>query len=209
VKHLPPTELVQNFLSGVAAVEDITGSFDDDDWSAPGCGQWSAADTVRHLVGVIDWYEQWLDRALAGNNDSPFSESEFESRNAAAIADLQHLDGAAAVAMFGARARSYLDKALDHLDTPFGYPAGTVTVGLHLGVAAIEWHLHAWDIVAATGKDYEPDNPESLFVGAGACVAATKGGVSGRLLGLVLGIAAKRSPWQTILKESGRGQSAG
>lgn len=206
MKPLPRTDLANNYLSGVAAIEKVTASFDDDDWRGPACGEWSAAETVRHLVGVIDWYDQWLNRALDGMSDSPFAESEFESRNVAAITDLEHLDGPAAVTMFGAKARNYLDKALDHLLIPFGYPAGTVTVGLHLGIAAIEWHLHAWDMLAPRGTDYEPPNPESLFVGTGRCVAAAKGGVSGRLLGLVVPIAAKRSPWKTILKESGRGQ---
>ncbi len=174
------------------------------DWAGRGCGKWTAVETVRHLVGVVSWYDEWLDRALQGMSDPPFSESEFDHRNAKAVALLEHLDGPAATAAFSLGARSYLDRATGHLDIPFGYPAGSVAVGLHLGVAAAEWHLHAWDLANGRKVAYEPDGATSLFLGAGACVAAAKGGVSGRLLGLAIPIAAKRAPWKTMLKESGR-----
>jgi len=197
-------ERAHSYLSGVQAVEETVAAFDAGDWRGRGCGEWNAADTVRHLVGVIGWYEQWLERALSGVSAVPFPESDFETRNAAAVGELQHLDGPAALADFGTRARSYLDRTAGHLDAPFGYPGGTVTVGLHLGVAAAEWHLHAWDVAAGRGTEYEPDDPASLFLGAGACVAAAKGGIGGKILGLLVPIAARRSPWQTLLKESGR-----
>lgn len=197
-------DLERNYLAGVEAVEEIVAPFGPNDWEGPGCGKWTAVETVRHLVGVIDWYAEWLDRALRGVHDRPFNVAEFERRNDDAINDRKNLDGVAATSEFGSKARRYLDRALNHLDVPFGYPAGTVTVGLHLGVAAAEWHLHAWDLASGRRLAYEPDDATSLFLGAGACVVATKGGVSGRLLGLAVPIAAKRSPWKTMLKESGR-----
>ncbi len=204
MKNLSVADLEGNYLAGVEAVEETVASFKSEDWDGPGCGKWTAVETVRHLVGVIDWYEEWLERALRGVHDRPFGVDEFEQRNDDAINDRKNLDGVEATSDFGSKARRYLDRAVDHLDVPFGYPAGTVTVGLHLGVAAAEWHLHAWDLAGGRGVTYEPDDAASLFLGAGACVAATKGGVGGRLLGLAVPIAAKRSPWKTMLKESGR-----
>ena len=33
------------------------------------------------------------------------------------------------------------------------------------GAACAEWHLHAWDLARAQGKDYRPANPEILLRG--------------------------------------------
>ena len=40
-----------------------------------------------------------------------------------------------------------------------------VTVGGMVGAASVEWHLHAWDLAASLGKDYEPASPELLAAG--------------------------------------------
>lgn len=192
------------FLSGVRAIEEIVASFEGDDWANTTCGEWDAADTARHLVGVIDWYEDWLDRAIEGHSDPPFAPAEFEVRNAAGIAELKHLDGPTAIAEFARRARDYLDRAGDRWNIPFGYPPGTITVGLHLGIAATEWNLHAWDLASGQGRLFQPEEPALLFKAAGSAVAATKEGLQGQLLGLVVPLASKRSPWNAILKESGR-----
>jgi hypothetical protein len=34
-----------------------------------------------------------------------------------------------------------------------------------VGAACAEWHLHAWDLAAALGKDYQPASPELLAAG--------------------------------------------
>jgi len=192
------------YRAGTAAIEDITSSFTDDDWRAPACGEWDAADTVRHLVGVVDWYHDWLDRALDGDAAPPYPESEFDRRNAAAITSLHDLDGPAAAARFVERSTAYLDRASTAWDLSFGFPAGTVTVGLHVGIAATEWNLHAWDLTAGRAERHRPTSPTELFTAAGAAMSRARGGVQGRLLGFAVPMAARRSPWQTILKQSGR-----
>ncbi len=192
------------YRDGAAAIADITSSFSADDWLTPACGEWSAADTVRHLVGVVDWYHDWLDRALDGDSARPFPESEFDVRNAAVVDELQGLAGPAATARFGERAAAYIDRASKAWDVPYGFPAGTITVGLHVGIAATEWHLHAWDLTAGRVERHRPESPAELHKAAGEAMAASKGGLLGRFLGLAVPLAAKRSPWQTILKQSGR-----
>ena len=192
------------YREGAAAIEAITSSFNTEDWLAPACGEWAAADTVRHLVGVTDWYHEWLDRALNGDATPPFHEHEFDERNAATVAALQGLDGPTATARFGERAATYLDRASEAWDVSYGFPAGTITVGLHVGIAATEWHLHAWDLTAGRAERHHPTSPTDLFKAAGAAMAETKGGLHGRLLGLAVPLASKRSPWQTIIKQSGR-----
>ena len=34
-----------------------------------------------------------------------------------------------------------------------------------VGAACAEWHLHAWDLAASLGKDYQPASPELLAAG--------------------------------------------
>ena len=40
-----------------------------------------------------------------------------------------------------------------------------VTVGAMAGAACVEWHLHAWDLARALGKDYRPAAPEIVLAG--------------------------------------------
>jgi hypothetical protein len=40
-----------------------------------------------------------------------------------------------------------------------------VTVGGMAGAACAEWHLHAWDLARALGKDYFPADPDILAAG--------------------------------------------
>jgi hypothetical protein len=65
-----------------------------------------------------------------------------------------------------AAARAYADRVLPVWDLPHHRYAGTVvTVGGMVGAAAAEWHLHAWDLAAALGKDYQPASPTILVAG--------------------------------------------
>lgn len=197
-------EVVGLYESGVAAVERITADFDHAAWASPACGEWSATTTAQHLVGVIDWYEAWLDRALTGVAAPPFAESEFTVRNQAGIEAHSDLGGPEAVQVFAERARAYVGRATAHWNAPYGFPAGIVTVGLHCGIAATEWHLHAWDLSAVSGRRHEPEQARLLMRSAGEAMAMAKGGVGGRLLGVVVPLASTRKPWRTLLKQSGR-----
>ena len=40
-----------------------------------------------------------------------------------------------------------------------------MTVGGMAGAACAEWHLHAWDLARALGKDYSPADPDILAAG--------------------------------------------
>ena len=196
----PMAEVAANYLSGVEAIETVAASLSEAQWDRPACGSWDATQTARHLLGVIGWYHEWLARARAGDSSPPFPESDFDGRNEEALCALDRLSGPEAVVAFAASARSYLDDASSDWSLPFGYPGGSVTVGQHVGIAAVEWHLHAWDL----NTEHRPTNAESLFIGAGACVAAAKGGLAGRGLAIAVPLAAKRQPWERLVKESGR-----
>jgi hypothetical protein len=197
------------YESGVAAVVRRAESWTTEDWTQPACGDWNRADTVRHLCAVTAWYHSWLDRALAGDASPPFHPDEFETRNQTGVDDRQGLTGPGAVAEFQRDAMSYLSRAKPDWNLAYGFPLGTVTVGLHVGVAATEWHLHAWDLTSTEPEPHSPEDPAALFRAAGAAMAQAEGGVRGRLTALLVPIAARRSPWQSMLKRSDRDPSGG
>jgi hypothetical protein len=196
------------YTDGIDAVDGITSSFTSSEWQQPACGSWSALDTVRHLAVVATWYHQWLDRALAGDASAPFPERDFDERNASALDAMADVDATHAVENFRHTAIGYLTRVVDHWDAPFGYPVGTVTVGLHLGVAATEWHLHAHDLASSVGRSYTPRDPAQLLMAAGSCVAETKPRLRRAMLRRMLPLASRRSPWPSLLRESGRTESA-
>ena len=87
---------------------------------------------------------------------------------------------------------------------PTGTRYGTVRVGLHCGVAATEWHLHAWDLSHALEHRHQPQDPQALFIAAGTCLAEARGGLGGAVLRLLVPLGARSNPWSTILRRSGR-----
>lgn len=102
--------------------------------------------------------------------------------------------GTGAVAEFQREALSYLGRAKQNWNLAYGFPLGTITVGLHTGVAATEWHLHAWDLTSTDPEPHSPKDSAALFRAAGAAVAEAEGGVRDHLTALLVPIAARRSP---------------
>ena len=199
-----PGDVRRTYVDGVESVAAISSAFSPGQWGTVVCGSWSGTDTARHLASVADWYHDWLDRALAGERSAPFAAADIDSMTSASLERYRDLNGAQAVERFGAQASSYLDRVDEHWDLPFSYPFGDVTAGLHAGIAAAEWHFHAWDLSGATTARHEPRDPGVLFSAAGACVAAGTGGLRGRALGLMVPLAARRSPWTQMLARAGR-----
>ena len=198
-------ELAELYLEGVEAVVSRGRTFAAGQWSLPACGSWTTADTVCHLVSVSGWYHDWLDRALDGDASRPFGGEHIDAYTAAALEEQGHLAPDAATEEFDRSARHYLARTDERRELPYGFPFGTVTVGLHLGVAAAEWHLHAWDLSTATGDRHRPADPALLLRAVGECVAAASGGFRGGLVRRVVPLAARRNPWETLLRRSGRG----
>ncbi|MDJ0769016.1 MAG: maleylpyruvate isomerase N-terminal domain-containing protein [Ilumatobacter sp.] len=201
---MTPDAVAAVYLDGVRAVERIAGGLADPQWDLPACGAWTATETARHLAAVAGWYHEWLDRALVGELSRPFPAESIDAYTAASLDVHRDLDGPGAVAAFATSATAYLDRARQHWDLPFSFPFGTVTVGLHAGVAATEWHLHAWDLSQLTGRRHEPTDADRLLVAAAQCVAAADGGVKAALVRRFAPLAARRAPWLTLLRRSGR-----
>ncbi|NND01721.1 MAG: hypothetical protein HKN91_02955 [Acidimicrobiia bacterium] len=192
------------FTTGVDAVVAQSHQLQGSAWDATVCGEWSANDTTRHLFCVSRWYHSWLDRALAGDTSRPFDAANMDAENASALETLGPMSGFEAARKFSDSANEYIARVQESWDVPFAYPYGLVTAGLHAGIATTEWHLHAWDLSKASGRVHVPDDPEGLFLAAGACLAAREGAVRGVVMSMMVPLAARRSPWRSLLKRSGR-----
>ena len=202
------SEVLALYHEGVDAFVGEAAALDDRGWARPACGEWSATELARHVLAVIGWYHDWLDRAEAGDASPAFPIADLDARNArdqAEMAAHAALDGPAATERFGVRAERYADRLAHTWDLPYGYPRGTVTAGLHAGMAAVEWHVHAWDLARSAGRDRVPSRPDRLFLAAADCQAAVTGGVRGAATDRLAPLGSRLRPWGELLKRLGRG----
>jgi uncharacterized protein (TIGR03083 family) len=197
-------EVLGLYRSGVEAIGRLVEGWPEEQWARPACGEWTGTDLAGHLVTVIGWYHSWLDCALAGDASAPFPIGDLDARTATALAALPAGSGPDRVATFVTEAERYATRVAGHWDVPYGYPRGTVTTGLHAGVAAVEWHVHAWDLAHAAGGDHTPDDPAALFLAAAHCQLAAEGKLTARLGMPVARLASRRDPWRGLLHRLGR-----
>jgi hypothetical protein len=218
-------------------IGELAAQFTDEAWESPTpCLEWRAADLAGHLRCVADDHHEYLDDApvsrlarLMARSASPESLARKLARqNTAELAALADASGPEHIAAFVAAARAYADRVLPVWDLPHHLFGDTVvTVGGMVGAACAEWHLHAWDLAAALGKDYQPATPEILVAGWRAgmphlpldasitvapravapCGAAVGGGSPSAAMGNGLGRvggAGAGGAWQALLRASGR-----
>ena len=204
VPRAPRDAVLRLYDEGVEGFAAASDGLAPGEWEVVACGAWTVTDVARHVLAVAGWYHAWLDRAERGVAEPPFAVPELAAHNAAALSELGGLSGSDAVAQFVASASAYRDRLPDHWDLPFGYPRGTVTAGLHAGVAACEWHLHAWDVARALGRAYRVSDPATLYAAVGDCTATAEGGVRGRLAAALVPLGSRLRPWEALLRRSGR-----
>ena len=197
-------EVLQLYDEGVDAYAGLAGELTGEGWGRSACGEWDASALTRHVAAVAGWYHEWLDRAERGDAAPPFGGADLATQNALALDALAETSGPAALELFVSRARSYRERLPGTWDLPYGYPRGTVTAGLHAAVAACEWHLHAWDLARSGGSGHRPSDPDALYRGAGACLAKAEGGLKGRIAAVLVPVGARLSPWEALLRRSGR-----
>jgi hypothetical protein len=209
VSGVPREEVLLLYDEGVDAFARFAGELKEEQWSRPACGEWSALMLTRHVAAVAGWYNEWLDRAERADGTPAFRGEELAAQNELALASLTGLTGPSALELFVTRARGYGERLPAAWDLPYGWPWGTVTAGLHAPVAASEWHLHAWDLARSDGSGYRPSDPEALYRGASACLAKTQGGLKGRIADILAPVGARLSPWEALLRRSGRSPGEG
>jgi len=199
-----PAVVLALYREGAEAFVRLAGqAAADGAWDRPACGTWSAADLARHELDVIGWYHGWMDRALDGDPSPAFDIEVIDDRTDAGVRALADVGPEDAVARFAAEAERYAGRLEPNWNLPFGYPRGTVTAGLHAGLAASEWHLHAWDLARALGTEHRPSDPAALLIAAWACKAAAQG-TRIELEQNLAQIAARTFPWDALLTSSGR-----
>lgn len=212
-----PGPALAAYHAGVMVICELAAQFTDDDWGAPTpCPEWRAADLAGHLRCVADDYNEYLDdapasrlsRLMATGAEPASLARKIARQNAAELAALAEGHGPEHIAAFAASARAYAERLPAVWDLPHHYYRGTeVTVGGMAGAACAEWHLHAWDLARALGKDYSPANPELLVAGWQAGMPQLPLGVP-----LLAGAVGARRPgsvvlagaWPALLRASGR-----
>lgn len=206
---LSAERVVELFDEGVDAIADLAAERTDRSWHKTVVGEWSAHELARHLLAVSDWYHEWLDAALDGVSAPPFPAKQLDGRNELAVLDLRDLEGPEAIERFVDRARRYADR-LRRADAeglwaaPYGFANGVSTVGGHAGIAAAEWHLHAWDLSAGS---WCPSSPPELYLAVGHGMTATQPKWKQAITRRVVQRIAMREPWLDLLRRSGRSQS--
>jgi hypothetical protein len=219
-----PGPALAAYHAGVMVIGELAAQFTGEAWASPTtCQEWRAADLAGHLRCVADDYHEYLDDApgsrlarLMARSASPESLARTLARqNTAELAALAEATGPEHIAAFAASARAYAARVLPVWDLAHHrYRDTVVTVGGMVGAACAEWHLHAWDLAAALGKDYQPANPEILVAGwqvgvphlpLGASVAVAPCGAAVGGAGNGAGLRSRAAGgWQALLRASGR-----
>jgi len=192
------------YADGVTVICELAAQFGRRDWGVQTpCAEWCAADLAGHLRCVADDYHEYLDdapgsrlaRLMAAEAHPENLARKLARQNAAELAALPDRPAAEHIAAFARSARSYARRLAPVWELPHHrYRGELVTVGAMAGAACAEWHLHAWDLARALGKDYRPADPEIVMAG-------WRTGVPQRLAG---GESAGEHPWLSLLLGSGR-----
>ena len=175
VRGWSPGQALAAFQDGVTVICEISAQFGDAAWAAPSpCPEWRVIDLAGHLRCVADDFHEYLDdapasrlaRLMATGVHPDTLARKLARQNAAELAALPDASGPEHIEAFASSARAYAQRLLPIWDLPHHqYRDVLVTVGGMAGAACAEWHLHAWDLARAQGKDYRPADPDMLLRG--------------------------------------------
>jgi hypothetical protein len=198
------------YLDGVEGAVRMGTGLPPEGWATQVCGVWDVTALAGHLLVVARWYHEWLDRALLGDADPPFPAKELATRNQAALVGLLPEDGPGRLREFAEVARDYAERVRRGWHLPYGFPMGTVTAGQHAGLAAMEWHAHAWDLSAAAEAEHRPADPETLFASVADAWPRRLGLVRRTAMRAAMPAvrAATRDHWALLLRNTGRDPAA-
>ena len=202
-----PDPVLAAYYDAVIVICELAAQFNADAWQNPTpCADWRAADLAGHLRCVADDYHEYLDEApvsrlarlLATGAHPDTLARKLARQNAAELAALPDASGPEHIAAFAESARAYARRLRPVWELPHHrYRDAVVTVAGMAGAACAEWHLHAWDLARALGKDYRPAAPEIVLAGWQAGMpqlpvppAPPDGG--------------RPDPWHELLRVSGR-----
>ena len=195
-RDLDPAELMTAHAEAVGAVcEAVEAWLPGDGGTATPCPEWTSHELLLHLACTAQRYHRILDDALAGEPQPAVLDDDLANLNRRELA-ASHLRGLPAdrlVEVFADSAATFADRALRAWGAgPFQRDG--VDVGPAVALAAIEWHVHAWDLRRALGCDYYPPHAELLRQGWASTVPH-------------LGIDQDCDPWIAVLLAAGRDAS--
>jgi len=163
------------YRDGVAVICELAAQFSEGSWAAATpCSEWRAGDLAGHLRCVADDFHEYLDdapssrlaRLMATGVPAASLARKLARQNAAELAALPEGPAADHIAAFAEAARSYARRLGPAWPLPHHhYRDAVITVGAMAGAVCAEWHLHAWDLARALGKDYRPAAPEIVLTG--------------------------------------------
>lgn len=182
--------------AGIAAIESTAGRVDPPDPSA--CTGWTVHDLVRHLEAIAGAYVLWAGAAIGGRIGRMRTPRELEDYNDQMLQRLPERSTDRHLQQFGDLARDHRRLVATGWSHPMLHTPGDalLRVGDHGRLAAVEWHLHAWDLGEATDDRHRP-TATSLEVLCGAW---------DQTLGDLAGVPRDTGddPWTFLLAATGR-----
>jgi uncharacterized protein (TIGR03083 family) len=189
------------FRQGIEAIVAIASRYHATAWNgATPCSEWRAADLAGHLRCIADDYHEYLDNApvsrlarlMATGGSAERIARKLARQNSAELAALPDVPPAEHIRAFAESASRYTARLGPLLALPHHtYQGRLITVAGMGGMALVEWHVHAWDLAAALGESYRPDDPEAVLAGWMAGIPH-------------LTVVPDRDPWLTVLRSAGR-----
>lgn len=182
--------------TGISAIVSVVDAADPE--AATPCAQWDVHDLVRHVEAIAGAYLLWTGSAVGGRIARMRTGEDLARYNALMLDRLPRLALPVHARRFAAMATDHVRLAgatwdMPMLETP---DDAILDVGQHARLAALEWHVHAWDLAQSRGATHEPDDDAVAVM-----VAAWDGTLSG-LTGAV------REPsddtWASVLVATGR-----
>ncbi len=183
------TRVQRAYSEGVRVLQRL--GFEYVDWTLPaGPAGRPAIELAGHVASRVRSYHRLLDAALAGAplRDLPRGD---DLGGTAPTEPAAVGAGADRIVAFDAIATRYGERVGEtdpDLVLAQWEGLGALSVRHHTLAAAVEWHLHAWDLARALGWDHRPADPELLFDGRRLLGASLPGG----------------DAWSAVLAASGR-----
>jgi len=203
-RNAPRQEVIVMLLDGVARIARGTKDLTADEWEEPVCGYWTSHQLARHLLSQSRNHHHWLDAAISGNVTSPYDHSEIDEQNDLAVESLSAISGHDAITEFVRTAGRYANRVAEHWDKTLGSDHGLTTAGQHCALIALEYHLHAWDLVQRTEPDHQPPRVKHLLAAVGSARVAQARGADKLRTGASYALRRRFRPWEYLLAQSGR-----
>ncbi|WBB56465.1 maleylpyruvate isomerase N-terminal domain-containing protein [Verrucosispora sp. WMMD573] len=154
----------RSYGEGVAAIARIFARYGYSDWARTGpCAPWSSLDLLRHLHVTAQESVTGHLHALQFGPKELMTSAELAEFNAKSLTALSAVAPHVSLRNFQAAAWRFLRMATAEPDLPtYSFRGRTWSARCNVGVLAVEWHLHAWDLATTIGLTYHPRQPAVL-----------------------------------------------